>query len=509
MAGVSPTDYRHSRLIVVWGANPSVSGIHFAAEIQNAHRAGSRLAVVDPRRIPLARQADLHLAPRPGTDLPLALSLLRWLFENGHADEDFLRKHATGADQLRRRAEPWTFQRAARVCDVPAAGIEELARLYAEHSPAVIRCGWGLERNRNGGSAVAAVLALPAVAGKFGVRGGGYTLSNSGAYDLAPEKLLDAPEPATRLVNMNRVGQTLLEAEPPVRLLFVYNCNPLATLPRQDLVRRGLEREDLFTIVFDQVLTDTARYADLLLPAPTFLEQHDLARGYGAMLLHPVLPVIPPLGQARSNFEVFTELGRRLGLSRPGDLEDPVEYRRALLGGGNGEVRFPAAGFAPIQFVDVFPKTPDRRAHLVPPALDAEAPGGLYSFRPDPAGSAYPLALLSPATHRTVSSSLGQLRSEVVPLAIHPRDAEARGIEDGVQVRVFNDFGEVRCPARHDANLRPGTAVLPKGMWSHQSANGWTANVLAPDSLTDLGAGACFNDARVEVDVDVAWASCP
>ncbi len=504
MAGVSATDYQHSRLIIVWGANPSVSSIHFAAAIQKARRQGSRLVVIDPRRTPLAKQSDLHLQLEPGTDLVVALSLIGWFFDTGRADLDFLNRWATGVDRLRERALPWSFEKAAQVSGLERAQLERLAQLYAESSPAVIRCGWGLERNRNGGSAVAAVLALPAVAGKFGVRGGGYTMSNTGAFDLAPDPLLSAPEPATRVINMNRVGRSLLEAQPPIRLLFVYNCNPLATLPQQQLVRRGLERNDLFTVVFDQVLTDTARYADLLLPATTFLEHHDLARGYGAMLLHPVRPVIDPVGEARSNFAVFTELGERLGLNRPEDIRTPLEFGRRLLHAtpsspaGDG-VHFPVAGPTPVQFVDVLPKTPDRKIHLFAPSLDAEAPQGLYAFRPDPASERYPLALLSPATNRTVSSTFGQLYSGPFPLEMHPADALARGLQEGEPVCVFNQLGEVRCPIRLTPDLRPGTVLLPKGLWSHQTINGNTANTLVSDSLTDLGAGACFNDARVEV----------
>ncbi len=269
MPGVALADYAQARLIVLWGVNPSASGIHLVPVILEAQKRGARLVVIDPRKTPLAKKADLHLAPQPGGDLPVALAILRWLFAEGKADLAFLAEHTTGADELWQRAEPWTFERAAEASGVPAADIERCARLYAEASPAVIRCGWGLERNRNGGSAIAAVLALPAVAGKFGVRGGGYTLSNSGAYGaLDRAGLVAEPEPSTRVVNMNRLGEALLEQQdPPVTVLFSYNCNPLATIPNQEKVRRGLQREDLFTVVFEQVWTDTARYADLVFPA--------------------------------------------------------------------------------------------------------------------------------------------------------------------------------------------------------------------------------------------------
>lgn len=512
MPGVALQDYRHARLIVIWGANPSVSGIHLVPVVQEAQRLGARLVVIDPRRTPLAKRADLHLAPRPGTDLPVALSVIRWLFAEGRADLAFLASHAHRHEELRRRAQPWDFGRAAAVSGVPAAGLESFARLYADTSPAVIRSGWGLERNRNGGSAVAAVLALPAVAGKFGMRGGGYTMSNSGAWSFDSEAAAAiAPAeaaPATRAVNMNVLGEALLAASPPVRVLFVYNCNPLATMPDQERVRRGLAREDLFTVVFDAVRTDTARYADVVLPATTFLEHHEMSRGYGAMVLQRSQPVIAPVGEARPNFAVFADLCGRLGLGRPGDPSGAVELSAALLRHSarvRGElerdgIASPDGGSAPVQFVDNFPRTRDMKIDLVPAALDREAPHGLYAFQEDPATQRYPLALISPATARTISSTLGQLHRKTVALEIHPRDAAPRGIADGDAVRVWNALGEVRTLARHNTDLLPGVLLLPKGLWSHNTLSGSTANALAPSSFADLGGGACFNDARVEVE---------
>jgi anaerobic selenocysteine-containing dehydrogenase len=510
MAGVALPDFRHARLIVLWGVNPSATGIHLVPFLQEAQKAGARLVVIDPRRTALAKKADLHLAVRPGGDLAIALAAIRWFFEEGQADLAFLAGHATGAEELRRRALPWTFERAAEASGVPAGEIERFVRLYAESSPAVIRTGWGFERNRNGGSAVAAALALPAVAGKFGVRGGGYTMSNSGVWGSSIDRdaAVMEPEPATRTLNMNRLGETLLEAEPPVRALFVYNCNPLATMPNQEKVRRGLAREDLFTVVFDQVWTDSARWADLVLPATHFLEHSDLVRGYGAYALYRTRPVAAPAGEARPNMEVFGELTRRLGLDRPEDPRTDDELAAALLGRAGrmrGEIErdglaAPDCGTAPVQFVDAFPLTPDRKIHLVPEALDGEAPLGLYGFQADPGSERYPLALISPATARTISSTFGQLAREPAALEIHPGDAAVRGIAGGDPVRIWNDLGEVRVAARLNPDLRPGVACLPKGLWSRGTLSGTTANALAPDTLADLGGGACFNDARVEIE---------
>ncbi|MBL8943277.1 MAG: molybdopterin-dependent oxidoreductase, partial [Myxococcales bacterium] len=387
--------------------------------------------------------------------------------------------------------------------------LERAAAMYADASPAAIRCGWGPERNRNGGSAIAAVLALPAVAGKFGVRGGGYTMSNGRALALGDDAVIAEPEVATREINMNQVGRVLTAGRAGgVFALFVYNCNPLATLPDQNAVRRGLLRPDLFTIVFDQVMTDTARYADVILPATTFLEHDELRSGYGAMAVQRTRPVVAPYRQARPNYAVFAELCARLGLARPGDPIDADALADAVLAGSAlpeaalrdlaaGDIAASAGG---IQFVDELPRTADRRIHLVPPSLDAEAGGRLYHYREDPETAAHPLALISPAVARQVSSTFGQLDRRPAALHMHPDDAAARGLADGDRVRVFNDLGEVVCRVAIDRDMRRRVVGLAKGLWSHHTENGASANALCPDALADLGGGATFNDARVQVE---------
>lgn len=511
MPGVTLGDLEHARLIVLWGVNPSASGIHLVPPIQRAHKAGARLVVVDPRRTPLARTAELHIAPRPGTDVIVALSIIDWMFANGRADEAFLAAHATGVEELRRRAAMWPIPRAAAEADVPAELLERFAGEYADASPAVIRCGWGVERNRNGGSSVAAILALPAVAGKFGVRGGGYTMSNSRMLALDPSRAAAAPPPATREINMNLLGRTLLGTETPrVHVLFVYNANPLATLPRQDLVRAGLEREDLFTVVFDQVETDTARYADVVLPATTFLEHDELRSSYGAMTVQRSRPVIDRVGESRPNYEVFAALCDRLGLSLEGDPRTPDELVAAVLAASPDGERIAAAlavgdiaepqPIAPVQFVDHGPRTSDGGIHLCPAELDEAAPAGLYGFVPAPVDPRWPLMLISPASARTISSTLGQLVRGPAAIVLHPDDARPRGIEPGDRVCVRSEFGSVRCVADVSSDVRQGVAMLPKGLWSRHTEDGATANALCPDGLTDLGGGATFNDARVEVE---------
>src|SRR5438067_2545507 len=508
MPSITYQDYPDAKLIVLWGVNPSASGIHLVPFVREAQKRGATLVVVDPRTTALARSADVHLAVKPGTDVVVALAMHRYLFETGGADEAFLRAHTRGADRLRERAEPWTLERAAETAGIDAAALARVAELYASSSPALIRCGWGLERNRNGGNAAMAILALPAVGGKFGVRGGGYSMSNSASWNI-DRTWIDAPEPDTRVVNMNHLGRALTEYDdPPVDVLFVYNCNPAATVPDQRRVIRGLEREDLFTVVFEQVMTDTALYADVVLPATTFLEGYDFAKAYGPINLDLARPVVEPVGEARSNADVFGELCLRLGLLRDdeptGELDLMVHVLDRLPRAISEDLRggtlpAPPFGTAPIQFVDVFPNTPDRKVDLFPADLEASAPMGLYRFQPDPQTDRYPLALISPASDRTISSTLGELPRPDVKLTMHPADAEARGLAENDQVRMFNDLGEVQCTLKVAPSIRPGTISLPKGIWRRSTPNSATGTALVPDTLTDLGGGACFNDARVQV----------
>jgi anaerobic selenocysteine-containing dehydrogenase len=508
MPSVTYQDYLEAALIVLWGVNPSASGIHLVPYVRDAQKRGAKLVVVDPRSTQLSRAADVHLAVKPGTDVAVALAMHRHLFHAGFADGDFLREHTKGADRLRERAEAWTFAAAAEVAGVPAGEIERLADLYARSSPALIRCGWGLERNRNGGNAALAVLSLPAVGGKFGVRGGGYSMSNSASWNIE-RPWIGANETDTRIVNMNHLGRALTDYDdPPVKMLFVYNCNPAATVPDQHRVVRGLQREDLFTVVFEQVMTDTALYADVILPNTTFLEGYDFAKAYGPLNIALANPVIDAVGEARSNADVFGELCARLGLIEEGDptgeldlLLHVLDRLPGTIGSDlrNGESPVPPFGTAPIQFVDVFPNTADRKVDLFPAALEASAPAGIYRYQPDPATEQYPLTLISPASERTISSTLGELPRPDVKLVMHPADAGARGLADNDLVRVFNQLGEVHCTLSVLPTIRPGTVSLPKGLWRRSTRNGVTGTALVPDTLTDLGGGACFNDARVQV----------
>jgi len=509
MPSIVYDDFPEARLIILWGVNPAASGIHLVPYIREAQRRGATVVIVDPRTTTLAKQADIHLAVRPGTDLPVALAIHRHLFENGYADGAFLAEHTHHADRLREKALPWTIERAAAEAGILPERLQRVAELYATSSPALVRCGWGQERNRNGGNSSLAILALPAVGGKFGVRGGGYTMSNSAAFGIKTN-WIRADDPPTRIVNMNKLGRALTEYnDPPVKALFVYNSNAAVTTPDQTRVLEGLQREDLFTVVFDQVMTDTARYADVILPNTTFLEGYDLARGYGPISLRLGKPAIEAIGESRSNADVFDDLMQRLGIGEASDPHGELEEMLDVLGHlpsplgdelRDSGVATPPYEGRPIQFKTVWPRTPDQKVDLFPDVLDREAPAGLYGYQPDPATQEYPLALISPASERTISSTLAELPRPEVRLLMHPDDAGARSVSDGDGVRVFNAQGEVRCNVQVGTWIRPGTISLSKGLWRRHTANGYTATVFAPDSLTDLGGGACFNDARVQVE---------
>lgn len=523
MPGVAHEDYVHARAIILWGANPKVTSIHLVPFLREAKRRGAFVATVDPERHFSDDEIDLHLPVRPGADLPLALAIARRWQETGRLDRAFLDRWTTGAETLLARAAEWSLERAAAETGVPADDIARLADRWADASPAVVRVGWGMERNKNGGQAVAAVLALPALAGKYGVRGGGHTMSN-GAWTKSDLRQVRGDLGwDTRRVNMTRLGAWLDPAaaggaaqpvagdpffppRPPIEALFVYNANPVATVPDQAAVLRGLARPDLFTVVFEQVMTDTARWADVLLPATTFLEQWEVKPSYGSYGVGGIRPAVAPRGEARSNWDVFAALGRTLGFADPAfgwsSEEAVARVAAASTAGGEavpaatllaGGCQRPAADELPVQMVNAFPATPDGKIRLAPPELGPDP----YRHLPPGEGS-HPLALISPADGRRINSSLGEIAPRPLAVTLSPADAEARGIAAGDRVRVWNDLGEVICRARVSGRLRPGVARMPKGSWRRDSENGGGAVTLCPPTVGFAG-GACFNDARVEV----------
>jgi anaerobic selenocysteine-containing dehydrogenase len=513
MAGVAFPDYPEAELILIWGANPRASNIHLVPFLRDAKARGAFIALVDPIRTLSTDLIDLHLPVYPGADLPLALGMIHHWAATGRLDRAFLDANAVELETLLEAASEWSLDRAAKESRVDRVSILLLADRYAEAAPAILRCGWGLERNRNGGQAAAAILAMPALLGKFGRRGGGYTLSNSGAGKLDAAKLWDTSSWTTRTINMTELARVLNEPDtlngPPIQGLFVYNCNPVATVPDQNGILRGLLREDLFTVVFEQVMTDTARYADILLPATTMLEHYDFKRSYGSYVVGATKPVIDACGEARSNASVFAELGRALGYEDPifhwteEELRQRAVAAIELQGKPVSPEPFTRGGIHrydfdgspnPVQFESVFPQTEDGKIHLAPACL-GPAP---YAYR-EIRSESFPLCLITPASAKLVSSTFGEFNVQELHLTIHPDDARPRGIVSGDRVRVWNDLGEVECVARVDSHLREGVVALPKGAWMKSSLNGRTSTALTPSNLNVVGGGACFNDARVQV----------
>ncbi len=438
----------------------------------------------------MARRADRHLALRPGTDVALVLGMVRHLAAHDLIDRAFVDAHATGVDEVIAAADEWTLDRTADVTGVDATDIAGFADDLASIRPAFVRIGWGLERNRNGGSSFRAVLALPVLTGQLGVLGAGIMSSLSGAGDF----FLGGPSQGRRKVNMNHLGSEL----PATRVLFVQGSNPAVTAPRQRLVLEGLSREDLFTVVHDQVLTDTALYADVVLPATTHFEADDLAGSYGSFTRQRVAAVIDRVGESRTNDEVGAGLAARLGLDMQRYDADPDRLMSEGLAGAEppraGEIEVLHQPGAAVQFRDTFPSFEDRKARLAPPILRDRAVPSYRELESD-----HPLALITPATHRTINSMFGEFNAAEAAVHIHPDDASARAVGDGDIVRMWNDLGSIDVVARLDADLRPGVVSMPKGLWRRDVAGGLTANALVPDTLNDLAGGACFNDARVEI----------
>ena len=498
MLSADPLDVVHSRLVVVWGANPSVSNVHFPPLVNDARKAGARLVVVDPRRTAMARRADRHLAPVPGTDVVLALAMATHLARTDLLDRAFLDAHVDGVDEYLDAAAEWTPERAATVCGVGAAEIAATAEELVAVKPAMLRAGWGLERSRNGGSACVAVFALAVLAGQFGVPGSGIFASLSDAAPLGrgtPDPA-ERPQPAPRHVNMNSFGAVLCDEklDPPVAVLFVQGANPAASNPNQRLVHQGLARDDLFTVVHEQVLTDTARFADLVLPATTHFEVDDVAASYGSYVLQEIPAVIGRVGESRTNNELGEALAARFGYPAERFTAEPSTVVNGAVtddGGAHGARTLRDPGTT-VQFRDTFPTWASKRARLA-----GLAEIGVPRYRE--LHSAYPIALLSPANPKTINTMFGEFDGPDPIVRVHPDDAAARGLADGDTVRVYNDQGELEIGLRIDADLRPGVATIPKGLWCRSLPGGMTANALVPDTLSDLAGGATFNDARVEI----------
>jgi len=508
---------QQAQLIIVWGNNASSCNLHLMRQINAAKHQGAKLVVIDPRRVRVAEQAHLHLAVRPGTDVVLAWAIAVELERIGGLDLAFIKEHVLGFDAFMAVARAYPAERAAEICGVACEDIRTLALWYRDASPAVIAWGNGLERNRNGGSGLRAIAALPALAGKFGVAGGGLVGGAGHAFPKTLDKLTrsDWAPAGARTFNIIDIGALLLDEklDPPLKALFIYNHNPLIVHPDQNRLKRGLAREDLFIVGIEIAMTDTMAYADVILPACTHFEHADVYAAYGQQYLQRAEPVIPPVGESLPNTEIFRRLAARFAFDdaafRQTDSElmdaalnadDPrMQGLRASAVPTDRALRMEFAGQEPVLFQNVSPRTPSGRIELESALLGARYGAALPGYQP--LTSAYPLTLITPASDQRITSTFGGLAaSDATPvLEMNPADATARGLVDGTRVKVWNDQGQVFLPLRITAAVRPGVVSSDKGAWLRTSPNGQTVSALAPTHKADLADGACFNDTRVDV----------
>jgi anaerobic selenocysteine-containing dehydrogenase len=499
-----------ARTIILWGTNTLTSNVHLWPVLQRARAQGAQLVAIDPRRTETAGRADAWIAPRPGTDAALAYGMMRAVLEAGLEDRAYLEAHTQGYEALRERVMSlWPIARAAEISAVPEAEIRDLALRFAERQPSVVRLNYGLQRHAGGGAAVRAILHFATLVGAWRQRGGGALLSTSGFYPtdgatLGRPDLM--PDPPPRVVNMNELGWAL-GPEGGVECLFVYASNPAAVAPDQEAVLRGLAREDLFTVVHELFMTDTARYADVLLPATSQLEQLDIHKSYGHVDVSFNEPSIAPLGEAVPNTELFRRLAARMGFDEPCFSDDDETLARQAF-------RWDAAEMAGIDLDTLRREGPQRlnvpdTPFAIPERpIDLRIPEGEDGYTPPAeigAGAAFPLALISPPAHHFLNSSFANLdfavgRESEPELAMHPDDASPRGLEDGTQVQIRNHRGRFQAKLCVTEDVRPGVVVAPSIWWSGHTMTARNANAVTSQRLTDIGRGATFYDCAVEVE---------
>ena len=527
--GTDPERFAEAKLILIWGSNTLTSNPHLWPFVKRARAGGARVIAIDPYRSRTAAQCDQHLAIKPGSDAALALGMMHVIFRDGLEDRDYLDRYTLGAAELHARAAEYPPGRAAELTGLPAATIEALARDYASMEPVVIRINYGLQRHAGGGMAVRTIACLPAIVGAWRYPGGGILLSSSGTYPIRYDALErpDLIPPGTRTINMSRLGEALLDAhDPPVKALFVYNSNPAAVAPDLERVHQGLQRSDLFVVVHEQFKTDTAAYADLLLPATTQLEHADLHKSYGHLYMLWNEPAIASLGEAIPNTELFRRLAARMGFDEPcfGDSDEEMARQalktdRPALQGITLE-RLKEHGWLRLNlgerwapFAEGNFPTPSGKCELFSPSMAAAGFDPLPIFTPpreseaqDPALAArYPLTLLSPPAHHFLNTTFVNVlhRYEGEPtLEINPEDAARRQIGEGDFVEVRNDRGSFVVRAVLTERVRPGLVVAPSIWWRSLAPDGRNPNWTTSEALTDMGGGATFYDNLVEVAPD-------
>jgi len=527
--GMDPERFDEAKLIILWGANPIVSNLHLWSRVQQAKRRGAKVVAIDPYRSLSAEKCSQHIALLPGTDGALALGMMHVLITEGLVDRDYIARYTLGFEQLAERIREHTPQWAARICGITAEEVETLAREYAAVRPAAIRLNYGMQRHAGGGIAARTIACLPALTGAWREAAGGIVLTTADFYGfdhaaLERPDLLAGRRP--RVVNQSALGDALTRADPPVRATIVYNNNPVAVCPDSEKVIAGFSREDLFCVVMDSFMTDTADYADIVLPATTQLEHHDVHKSYGHLYVLGNSPAIAPVGESLPNSEVFRRLAARMGFDEPCFRDSDEDICAQALASSSPRMRgvgwreVKAKGWQRLRVPDRFAPfaeggfpTPSGKCEFYSESLARQGLDPLPFFNP-PAESAasnpglaerYPLAFLSPPARHFLNSSFANLKRfrdfEGEPrLEMHPDDAAARGIVDGDRVRVFNARGEFSLRARVNARPRRGVVVAPSVWWKKFSPDGRNANQVTSQRTADLGGGATFYDCLVQVE---------
>ncbi|MBI4472002.1 MAG: molybdopterin oxidoreductase family protein [Acidobacteria bacterium] len=516
--GTNPETVDQSKYIIVWGSNIITSNIHLWRYLLKARSQGAKIVTIDPLRTRTAEQSDEHIAIMPGTDGALALGMMHIILRDGLQDQEYIDRYTLGFDQLKARVAEYTTSRVSEITSIPAATIERLTREYATNPPAFIRVNYGLQRHAGGGMAVRNIFCLPALVGAWRHPGGGALLSTSGFYSLNTASLErpDLIKPNTRTINMSRLGDALTNVDPPVRALMVYNSNPAAVAPNQQRVLAGLKREDLFTVVLEHFQTDTADYADILLPATTQLEHFDIHKSYGNVYIQANNPAIRPLGEAKPNTEIFRLLARRMVLDDSCFQDSDEDMARQALAGSRIKLEeLKEKGWMPIG-VPVAPfanggfPTPSGKCEFFSDRLQNLDPLPTYippredRLSNQPLARKFPLALISPPAHHFLNSTFVNVfaEKEVGPtLEIHPDDARPRRIETGHVVQVLNARGDFLAKAVVTDRTRPGVLSAPSIWWNKLVPGHRNANSTTSEEITDLGGGATFYDNLVDVRI--------
>jgi anaerobic selenocysteine-containing dehydrogenase len=525
--GMDPETFRFSKLVVLWGVNVLTTNPHLWRSILQARRDGATVVAIDPIRTRTAAQCDVHLAPVPGTDAALALGLLHVVLTEGGEDREFIERATLGWEAFRARILEFPPERVAQITGLPAESIVDLGRRLATTRPTGIRIGIGLQRHGGGGMAVRTISCVPGVTGDWKHAGGGVSYDTRGFFGLDWTALYrdDLRTRPARALHMTRLGHELLEADdPPVRALFVYASNPAASVPHQAKVLRGLAREDLFSVVVEHCLTDTARHADVVLPGAMPIEQQDLLIAYGHLYLAWNEPAAAPPGECLTTTDIFRRLARVMGLDAPELHESDETMARQLLSSGHPSLRgitleeLKKRGWMRLAYPEPFVpfasgfQTASGRLEFFSERMAAEGLDPLAGYTPayetSPEGAPareHPLALVTPANHFFLNSIFANVaaqrrRAGAPALVIHPDDAGPRGIGPGDEVRVSNARGSFVAVADVSDRVRPGVVASTKGRWPGLSGGGATVNATVDDRLSDMGPGAVFHDNRVRVD---------